>query len=488
MANITIIDGLESLVNVGVEAARGIVEDLSDRRGLNSCWDGIEPDIQATIVKEWAEIIAKAVHHNSMSPEDLAMLQALYSRSPDLVATHMEKVRRVGSGKFMGTFYKGYGHASIGDCGTTSIFVEGVSMLAAKAIQDWPLYSGQEASTRYMDFSTATFENPLGTPEGAAIQERWRHFYVESMPTVQSHLRLKYPRKEDEDEKTYGRAIAARAFDIMRAFLPAGAHTNLSWTTNLRQASDKLRWLMAHPDPEVSQLGSSILVALKEKYPNSFGDDKAECVAFRSAAMLYDYFLEPEDCRPGPGPYVKASLDMWAISRVNVVMADRPRGVELPPWFAELGWFQSEFQLDFGSFRDLQRHRAGTIRMPLLTTALGFHQWYLDETPEAILADAVTLIAEQKKAIQELNADPVLLQNYVSMGFLVSCRVTQPLPAFVYRLELRSSKTVHPTLRQVTLKEIEWLRSHHPSIAIHADMDEDSWTVRRGKQTIEEKS
>jgi thymidylate synthase ThyX len=51
----------------------------------------------------------------------------------------------------METFYVGYGHASIADCGSTTIFIEGISILADKAIQDWQLYSGQETSTRYID-------------------------------------------------------------------------------------------------------------------------------------------------------------------------------------------------------------------------------------------------------------------------------------------------------------------------------------------------
>lgn len=40
-------------------------------------------------------------------PEDLAMLQALYSRSPRSVVEHLEKVRKVGSGQFMGQYYTG---------------------------------------------------------------------------------------------------------------------------------------------------------------------------------------------------------------------------------------------------------------------------------------------------------------------------------------------------------------------------------------------
>lgn len=73
-----------------------------------------------------------------LHPEDEAMLQALYSRSAASVSEHLQKLAKTGSGKFMEQFYVGYGHASIGDCGTTTLFFENVSTLAAKAIQDWP--------------------------------------------------------------------------------------------------------------------------------------------------------------------------------------------------------------------------------------------------------------------------------------------------------------------------------------------------------------
>ena len=64
-----------------------------------------------------------------------------------------------GADDFMSKFYVGYGHKSIGDCGSCTIFIEGVSMLAAKAIQDSKLYNGQEASTRYIDFSNQKMIN-----------------------------------------------------------------------------------------------------------------------------------------------------------------------------------------------------------------------------------------------------------------------------------------------------------------------------------------
>src|SRR5579862_1764173 len=90
---------------------------------------------------------------DDLHPEDLAMLQALYSRSFESAEVHIRKILDGGSGKFMNKFYVGFNHKSIADCGSTTFFLEGVSMFTAKAVQDWPLYAGQETSTRYIDMS-----------------------------------------------------------------------------------------------------------------------------------------------------------------------------------------------------------------------------------------------------------------------------------------------------------------------------------------------
>src|SRR4030042_5043290 len=107
--------------------------------------------------------MAKIFVYDEFGPQDIAMMQALYSRSPMSVKDHVEKVKQSGSGKFMERFYIGYGHASIADCGSTTIFIEGVSILGDKAIQDWPLYSGQETSTRYVDMAKQLIIDPVQT-------------------------------------------------------------------------------------------------------------------------------------------------------------------------------------------------------------------------------------------------------------------------------------------------------------------------------------
>ena len=105
--------------------------------------------------------MAKVILQTLPNPEDNAMLQALYSRSSSSVLEHTKKIEKTGSGKFMSQFYMGYGHASIADCGFVTLYFEGISMLAAKAIEDNPLFNGQECSSRYIDFSKQDFHNPF---------------------------------------------------------------------------------------------------------------------------------------------------------------------------------------------------------------------------------------------------------------------------------------------------------------------------------------
>ena len=89
-------------------------------------------------------------------PDVLAMAQALNSRTTapiaDRLAGDPDKLREA-----MAKWYVGYGHESIGQCGYFTIFFEGVSMLAAKFIEEHGQFNGQETSSRYVGFSEARY-------------------------------------------------------------------------------------------------------------------------------------------------------------------------------------------------------------------------------------------------------------------------------------------------------------------------------------------
>lgn len=429
---------------------------------------------------------SKIFIYDEFAPQDTAMMQALYSRSAKSVEEHAEKVKKSGSGSFMERYYVGYGHASIADCGSTTIFIEGVSTLAAKAIQDWPLYSGQETSSRYIDMSKQRIEDPVGSRDSKKIIDDWMKFYVTAQEDVATHIRVQYPKQEGEDQGVYDRAVNARVFDILRGFLPAGITTQLSWHTNLRQAYDKLALLVHHPLVEVAAVGRNILDSLKVKYPQSFGHKtyplQEEYRAFSGKEVTYYSGARMSKDFVGSTTIKEADLKPYAR-----LLKKRPVKTNLPYQLAEIGNISFEFLLDFGSFRDVQRHRNGVCRMPKLGTSLGFHEWYVSQLPAKRQAEARKLIQVQKARIKALKCDPLIKQYYCAMGFLVQCKVTYGLPAAIYVMELRSGKTVHPTLRHAALKMYECMHKRWPTMTLHPDLSKDDWDIRRGMQDIKEK-
>ncbi|MFZ4632265.1 MAG: FAD-dependent thymidylate synthase [Patescibacteria group bacterium] len=423
--------------------------------------------------------------YDEFGPEDTAMMQALYSRSPKSVVEHVEKVKSSGSGKFMETFYVGYGHASIADCGSTTIFIEGISMLGDKAIQDWQLYSGQETSTRYIDMSKQAIIDPLNTPESNEIINSWMSFYINNQEKIQQYLISKYPRQESEDEGVYIKAIKARGFDIMRGFLPAGITTQLSWHTNLRQAWDKLVLLKHHPLAEVSEAAENILTSLRTKYSHSFSHPLDEAQEkYRDLSVKQYTYLSPVNVTDFA---MSTNINSNDLEKYQEIIDSRPPKTGLPNFLAELGGFTFNFLLDFGSFRDIQRHRNGVCRMPLLTTELGFQSWYLEQLPDDLRAEALLLLKVQIEKIKTLEASPEIKQYYIAMGFNVYCQTTYQLPAALYVIELRSGRMVHPTLRQAAHKMHKSVLEKFPNLKLHSDLDKDDWDIRRGLADITSK-
>ena len=76
------------------------------------------------------------------------------------------------------------------------------------------------------------------------------------------------------------------------------------------------------------------------------------------------------------------------------------------------------------------------------------------------------------------------MQYLLPMGMLVPVQITCSLNQLLYIIELRTSKTVHPTLRKVALDMANWLSVCLPELKIFPDLSDDSIHSARGKQTI----
>jgi hypothetical protein len=121
--------------------------------------------------------------------------------------------------------------------------------------------------------------------------------------------------------------------------------------------------------------------------------------------------------------------------------------------------------------------------MPLVTDHYGFNSWYLEELTPSLRKEAKELINRQKKDLKKLNLIPEVKQYYIPMGFNIPNRVTGDLHALVYLVELRSTRFVHPTLRNVALKIAEELKNRH-QIKIHLVDNPNRFDIKRGEQDI----
>lgn len=401
-----------------------------------------------------------------MCPETRAMIQAFYSRSTMSIADRLatlgdteEKMK-----KALHSYYVGYGHESIGELGTITVFFEGISMLAAKAIQDDPLYRGQESSTRYIDFAKQPAVVPVDANNGSymlELQEKCRAFYVKALPLLIERIKKEKPYSGEVSEAIYNKTVTARAFDILRGFLPAGMTTNVAWTGDFRVIGRQLRRLMAHPLYEVRQIAHQTYEKLLVDYPNSFrvlrDSDKVSNEEFYSFEDVsqeeFITFINDHNLEDFNAKYYKF---------VDIV---------------------ADHTIDFGSYRDLQRHRNCKWLMPLLTTKLGFHPFYLENLPESLIDEAVDLVAGIQNKFLESEEN---WQYAVPMGFKVNIMMKFDVNQAIYLAKLRSSVTVHPTLR-VWAQELGRFLQNEFAIDAEVDYSEDNWTLKRGVQDIVKK-
>jgi hypothetical protein len=281
----------------------------------------------------------------------------------------------------------------------------------------------------------------------------------------------------------YHKAIAAKAFDIARGFLPAGTSTNLARHTNLRQLSDRLLSLRHHPLQEVREVADALEEAVIEKYPNSFSGKRYDDTENYTQEMMKDYYFYQEVSD------FQITDDNIDSKRLNAdptkkLIDSRPNAkTELPVWFNNLGTITFQFLLDFGSFRDVQRHRAVFQRMPLLTDTLGFNARYLSQLPATLKEKATAHLANIQKKLATLSLSKEQQQYYVPMGYNISCEILGTLPSLVYLCEMRTTQSVHPTLRIVAQKMSQYLVDAH-QIKVFADMSAYGFDIRRGQHDI----
>src|SRR3989344_8718771 len=205
--------------------------------------------------------------------------------------------------KFYKRVFAEYGDDSVIQMGSVHVAFEGVSQIAAKAIEDQRIGAAYiEKSTRYVNFGGRVNGHFLFIEEPEIMESpfaeeflRWNNAAFEAynrhLPTAVGFFRRKYPiedqvfqnprtgeevrysdilddKERQKAQRAYGRALKAKAFDTVRVFLPATTVTNLGAHFSGQAAENTLNKMMASDHPEVRMLVLMAYQELREVAPS----------------------------------------------------------------------------------------------------------------------------------------------------------------------------------------------------------------------------
>src|SRR5216683_420724 len=197
-------------------------------------------------------------------PEIQAYALAKYSRSSQGMLESIQELSAQKAEQFLNTFYFQYGHRSIADLAHLVFGLEQISILAAIAVVDEPVWDGQERSTRYQPFRKTGWHLPaevVGGPAEAVFSQTAEGLftaYEQLSAALLDHLVDAVARPAEMSEGIYRRTLRARAFDVARSLLPLATHTSVGQIVSARVLERQIGRLLGSPYAEVRAVGAEL--------------------------------------------------------------------------------------------------------------------------------------------------------------------------------------------------------------------------------------
>lgn len=416
--------------------------------------------------------------------------------------------------------------------------LEEVSILATKAIEDGRLAAYTESSTRYLFFDKQSiYVDPvLARSEFAGLvkqsNDMLMDFYVESKEVIVNYLKAKFTLEEfrekaldndpDLSEKkiktAYETTINAQAFDSVRYLLPIGTKTKLGSTMNSRQARHAISKLltsdlheMQHIGKRMQEEGSKISVLLKDINPSEYRkmtnsrmkaladsllkgtlDDEVKSNHITlvdydtalekklAAAMLFEYTKLPHH-------KIMEQAKDFSNEQIETVFSNYLKGRDIKEAqmrATEIGDFVFDIVLDYGAYRDLQRHRIGTQLKQKVTCDHGY------ETPDLFIESGL-----QKKydEVMQKNAEifytvaevfPDQAQYIPALGHRTRYLYKIDPRQATYNVELRSAPQGHTSYRKIVIAMHKAIEKVAPIYAKFIRVNKDKIDLARADASI----
>jgi thymidylate synthase ThyX len=200
-------------------------------------------------------------------PEVQAYALAKYSRSAQGMLESIAELSAQKAEQFLNTFYFEYGHRSIADLAHLVFGLEQISILAAMAVVDEPVWDGQERSTRYQPFRKTGWYLPqevAGTPAESTFRQTAEALfsaYTRLSAELLEHLVEAVPRPAELADGAYRRTLRARAFDVGRSLLPLATHTSVGQIVSARVLERQIGRLLGAGYGEVRAIAAELKAA-----------------------------------------------------------------------------------------------------------------------------------------------------------------------------------------------------------------------------------
>ncbi len=473
----------------------------------------------------------------NLPPEVQAVLFAYVSRSPASFRDNLLKLLRdeelalSGAGgdamttertrAFHEKWVIRYGHGSVAEHADLKFALEDVSIIASKVIEDHRLAGYTEKSTRYQHFSEDRFyfdaavaASPLAEPARRLVADLYAMYHAALEP-IQNYYAGLMPRG-DAGERAWRNSVHAAALDVIRYLLPAGTRTALGISINAREAAYAISRFLSHPLAELREIGEAMLwegrriapTLLKHARLNEFRRAREALLQREAATVAVDDGETPSGVQllehdPGGEDLVLAGLlyeqgqtDFAALlrqvremspARKQSLCSDimRRRGPhDQPPRAFELTAYLMEMVLDYGAFRDVQRHRIATQLNPLPTVIHGY------ETPQEFAAVGLeeeyhTLMRRAVDLHRQLAADfPDQAVYFIPLAFRKRILFRWNLREVFHFVELRSSPQGHESYRRIAQQVYHAVARVHPLLAQFIRVDLNSYGLGRLDEEI----
>ncbi len=446
-----------------------------------------------------------------LSPEVRAVTFAKCSRSPESFADIAKELTEQKSSEFHEKWVVGYGHSSVAEHAILSLALENVSILATKVIEDNRLASYTEKSTRYQVFDREKYYKPKKIMDSSfgKLYEETANFlfdtYTDLTAKVMNYVKNKIPKTEEMTDKMYETVCKAKACDIVRYILPTATLTNLGMTINARNLEHAIAKLLSHPLEEMQDIGRELKEAAEKatptliKYANANNylretnlslekttkkilggenvapeENQAKLVAYDEDAL--DRVVAPLLYKYSNSSYgdIKEKVKNLPREEKEKILEESLEGMsqfDRPLRELEHTYYTFDILIDYGAFRDVQRHRICTQTNQEITPAYGY------STHEDIVAAGFQKEYEEcmKRAAeiyQKIAAEfPKEAQYILPLAFRKRVLITWNLRELFHFIPLRSSKKGHISYRRIAGQIWDEINRVHPYFAKYIKVD-----------------